>query len=652
VWGHFPDSIDDTDTLRILFANPKGIKLSSDILETEYSLGRCQSLGVGALCVAETNINWDKHHALSKFYGMLRKAWKHSKVSKSFTKDDFLSENQPGGTATMVYNKWTSRVIESEEDPFGLGRWSSLTIRGRGNIRILLVTAYRVCKQTVQSVGPKTPTAQQFRRLSEQFREAERTDDPIPRHQFIVDLQGWLEYKISKGYYVILGIDANEPFNPDGGNYTPVDYQLNQPISIKGHDGTLQTLVRTSGLVDPLLFHHPERPPPPTYDRGKDKIDFIFVSSGLLPYATRSGIFSYNSIFISDHRPCYIDLNSSALFQENTPVISSPQYCGLCVQDPRLVDQYTEELLVQLCYHKILPKAEKLHTKAQSGSWTPENIHEYEKLDNLITEAMLKAERRISKKVTTTYQLSPSLKAAINTITYWKLQLSQLKGKVISQHSLSKIFQHTKLSTALTRSLSLEEVVGYIREARATLKDIQKNHVELRSQHLKELANAIITFRRPALLEPGKEKEYEKKKQREIRRIMRREALIRVHKKIGYILKPNLTNGGLSRVDVPYHSTGAPYPLGLDPKSWNGPWVSLNSPKDIAEHVCAANTRQYHQAHCTPCGKEPLSSFLGYKANKPGALALIQGDPLPDEVRSCILHETESIFQTLQDLAR
>jgi len=264
---------------------------------------------------------------------------------------------------------------------------------------------------------------------------------------------------------------------------------------------------------------------------------------------------------------------------------------------------------------------------------------------------MLKAEHSISKKVTTTYQWSPNLKAAINTLTYWKIRLSQLKGKVISQHSLSKIFQHTKLSTALTRSLSLEEVVGYIREARATLKDIQKNHVELQSKHLEELANAIITFWRPALLDPGKEKEYEKKKQQEIRRIMRREAFICVHKKIGYILKPNLTNGGLSQVDVPYHSTGAPYPLGPDPKSWNGPWVSLNSPKDIAEHVCAANTRQYHQAHCTPCGKEPLSSFLGYKVDKPGALAVIQGDPLPDEVRSCILPETESIFQTLQDLA-
>jgi hypothetical protein len=97
VWGHFPPSIDDDNILQILFANPRGIKLSSNILETEYSLGRCNSFGVGALCVAEANIYWDNHRALGKFYGMLRKVWKHSKVSKSHTRDVFISENQPGG---------------------------------------------------------------------------------------------------------------------------------------------------------------------------------------------------------------------------------------------------------------------------------------------------------------------------------------------------------------------------------------------------------------------------------------------------------------------------------------------------------------------------------------------------------------------------
>ena len=82
---------------------------------------------------------------------------------------------------------------------------------------------------------------------------------------------------------IILGMDANDPYNPSEGKFTPLDFQLTKPISTKGHDGTIETLVRTSGLIDPLLHQHPGTPPPPTYDRGNDRIDFIFVSYALLP---------------------------------------------------------------------------------------------------------------------------------------------------------------------------------------------------------------------------------------------------------------------------------------------------------------------------------------------------------------------------------
>ncbi len=162
VWGHYPEEIDDGLTLRVVFANPRGLKLHSDILETTFSMGRCHSLGVGALCIAEANLNWGNLSASGKFHGLLRKIWKHSKVSKSYTKDDFQTENQPGGTVTIAVNHWTSRVIDSGEDPYGLGRWSYLVLRGKGGIKVLIVTAYRVCKQAVQSAGYKTSTAQQF----------------------------------------------------------------------------------------------------------------------------------------------------------------------------------------------------------------------------------------------------------------------------------------------------------------------------------------------------------------------------------------------------------------------------------------------------------------------------------------------------------
>jgi hypothetical protein len=80
VWRHYPENIDDTKTLRIVFSNPRGLKLSTDILETEYSFGRCQALGVVAICIAESNLNWGNLRVQGMFHGILKKIWRHTKT--------------------------------------------------------------------------------------------------------------------------------------------------------------------------------------------------------------------------------------------------------------------------------------------------------------------------------------------------------------------------------------------------------------------------------------------------------------------------------------------------------------------------------------------------------------------------------------------
>jgi hypothetical protein len=95
-------------------------------------------------------------------------------------------------------------------------------------------------------------------------------------------------------------------------------------------------------------------------------------------------------------------------------------------------------------------------------------------------------------------------------------------------------FQHTKLDRNLRLPLPVETVVSHIREATAALRDAQKRHIELRAQHLEDLVSAIIAFRRPSLLEPGQEEKLEKKRKKELRRIQRKEALSRMHRKIGH----------------------------------------------------------------------------------------------------------------------
>ncbi len=261
------------------------------------------------------------------------------------------------------------------------------------------------------------------------------------------------------------------------------------------------------------------------------------------------------------------------------------------------------------------------------------------------------AERNIPKKVSKTYHWSPSLSAAIYTLSYWKMRLAQHHGKTISSYTLNKLFKKKQLNSALTQSLPLEAAVNHLRSARVTLKSVQTQHIELRDQHLQDLAEAIVLSRNPSLSDPGKEKVLSKRKTKEINRIKRKESLARMHKTIGFTLKPTLDRGGLSRVEVPTSGTTEPYPNGPDPTTWTGSWSTINQPSEIAKHVCAANLRQYAQSQSTQFGTEPLATYIGYKADTIGADHIIGGQSPSEHIKQPLIPETRAIFDTLQTLS-
>ncbi len=104
-----------------------------------------------------------------------------------------------------------------------------------------------------------------------------------------------------------------------------------------------------------------------------------------------------------------------------------------------------------------------------------------------------------------------------------------------------------------------------------------------------------------------------------------------MHKNINCQLNPSKSITALTRVDIPAAETDLPFPIGPDPKEWKGPWKSVTDPSTIAAHVCAANHRQYHQAHETPLGKDPLLSTFGYKADTTASDNLVYNSTLPEE---------------------
>lgn len=641
VWGHMPEQIDATKTFRILLQNPNGIRPSVTEPEFLFSLHICHEIGAGAICLAETNLNWHRSQHRASMRRCLHRHWKSSRFQISVPKEEFLSNYQPGGTATIITDQWTSRIISTGMDPYDLGRWSFVHLRGKSDKTICVITAYRVCND--KYTGPKTAYQQQKRQLSEIFRDQKTQSVNDPYKQFIVDLHRWITSLQVDGTQIILCLDNNEELIPNKGQLitlSPSSISVTHPT----HDGTLETLARSTGLVDVLRHHHPSSSYPPTYNRGKKRIDLILASASLLPTITRSGILPYNSIFQGDHRPCYIDLDSSLAFGGKTSPACPPCQRGLQLHDPRRVSEYITTLNTQLETHNILQKVTELHTKTTIG-WDSTDYAKYETIDQLITEAMLYAERQTSSRFTKTFEWSPTLMKAVYAERYWRLAYKQSVGRFVSENLLLRTRRLAGIPISIS-NLQLPHILQCLKAARETRKLLQKDHRTLRRNYLEKLSEALVLKRSPSMADPANADRREKRIAKEVKRLIRLEYKRYLYRLIDNTLADTHDNVyGLSRVDVPAPLIKDPLQH-LDPKIWKGPWVSVTDPTEIAQFICLANTKQYNQASNTPFASEYLAHNIGMNLEGP-AVPDILGGTFHFDPSIKLLPETKRIITTL-----
>jgi hypothetical protein len=126
-WGHQLESIDSSDTLRIILQNPNGIKLNPlDMGEFEHILNICHTMGAGIISLSESNVNWNHTYLLGRVHQAVRKVWQTTAIQHSQHPEPYHQQCQRGGTLQIATDRWVSRLQSKGQDPYGLGHGSHI----------------------------------------------------------------------------------------------------------------------------------------------------------------------------------------------------------------------------------------------------------------------------------------------------------------------------------------------------------------------------------------------------------------------------------------------------------------------------------------------------------------------------------------------
>ena len=414
-WGDPLPPIDELLTLRVVYQNVNGFSHTDP--SSQLICHRLQSINCGIFLAAETNVNWRNQREFELFKSWGAKIWPNHRLIAACHDCGSASPHRasvylPGGAAIWVNEYWSTRVVECGSDPHGLGRWCLVTLGTKGGTLLTIFCAYRVCNQSVATAGVLTATRQQFNSLETQRGKTSSTRLTNPRSQLPKDLTAAIKEKEVAGHLVMLGSDNNE--TPTEGRHT---------------DGTarqfsMEELFDICNLRDLLTTTMGKVPTSTTKIEGR-YIDKITGSGDLVP--TAAGILPSLTITHSDHSPLYVDIPSSVLGGQSSPIEQTTAR-RLSVKNGLIVAKYLTYAISHSAYHKLEKRMDNLISAftANDRKLTAAAQATYFALDKQYCEIKLAAERQCSRIGVYSNDWSPEYKRAGQLVSYW---LYRLKDK-------------------------------------------------------------------------------------------------------------------------------------------------------------------------------------------------------------------------------
>jgi len=582
---------DDGSILRI-FAINNHIKVEKSGLDTAQGMEQLHQRQVGVFGYCETNANWQLGVVKENFKEAVSRIWDSSRIQSSTSNWKCNSICKHGGTVTVATGRWTGRVFVSGKDPWGMGRFSYIGLRGRKQRTIIVITIYRVGRQTIKTAGPKTVFHQEWQILRESG-----TDEPDPRERLVDDMIAFVRSNQAEGHEIIVMGDINENVR----NLHPR----------KG----MGRLLRTCQLQDV----HQQHPHTATHANGNDPIDCILGSPLIADCVRRSGYTAFYETHSSDHRGLFVDVDVGTFFESNNWDATRLELRLLRSNNPKSVKRYLDHLKANLRDMPLQFQAILLHAP------TREVAKKYfDELDSKLGAIMREAECKCGAKGKHESEWSTQLKAAILLVQYWKAKKRNLRKQHLRQAKLQRIRDKIEQIEPVddNGSTSKEYIAKQLNSAKRILKAARRDDAQNREKFLAEAIKAA-----KADGNRGKAKRLAKQANAERQK--------RSHARIRRALQTK-QRGGVTSLKVTEETEDGVETV-----------IDIMDPLEIQERLLDRNRQHFQQAHETPFFDPRIINMVNDSADNEVSEAILNGDPV--EVQ---LEEFPEVADFIRKMAR
>jgi hypothetical protein len=194
------------------------------------------------------------------------------------------------------------------------------------------------------------------------------------------------------------------------------------------------------------------------------------------------GLLNFDVIFRTDYRTLFINIDMEGFFGSTTESLPAQRFRQLQLEDLRVTTEYKTIRHQQFKHHNVFHRIKDQSESRKSGEWNMVQESKYEALYREITRAMLHAESGCLLKHKNITPWSPAIGRATSSIRYWDIRIK--RGVVHDKNYtlLDYYRDQSDFEAEFDVYLNLRECIHQINNARAKLKEVVMNAMELRSQ--------------------------------------------------------------------------------------------------------------------------------------------------------------------------